>query len=336
MNTHFVTFPLTPAQAFAFASASCPEFTSTDPSLRSNQYSPADLRSIVNTAADLGIRIIPELDVPGHAAGFRFGNPGYIASCPAYIARYKHWGIPLNPAHPQLMSVVARLIHELSAIFPDKYLHLGGDEVSRPCWLEDPAFKTWVQSQEGKTIPHGDGININMQWRDDVTTDASALLMLEFFKIARENRKSVIVYQEVFDHQRINSNEHSVSQIWISKFALTEHVNRGVAAISSWGWYLNHGAEQCNSAHECYSIDHLRDIESFQKMSEEGRKRIMGGEMALWEVPTPQLQVPSQFICNLALVSYFVAVANAQVFFSNRILCGHEPVALPRGCGSIY
>jgi hexosaminidase len=101
----------------------------------------------------MGIRIIPELDVPGHAAGFRFGNPGYIASCPAYIAKFKHWGIPLNPSHPQvpfpllfynpkplitnrppqLMAVVARLINELATIFPDRYLHLGGDEVGKSC-----------------------------------------------------------------------------------------------------------------------------------------------------------------------------------------------------------
>jgi hypothetical protein len=43
-------------QAFAFASASCPEFTLSDPLLRAKQYSPADLRSIVDTAAGLGIR----------------------------------------------------------------------------------------------------------------------------------------------------------------------------------------------------------------------------------------------------------------------------------------
>jgi hypothetical protein len=205
--------------------------------MRSKQYSPSDLREIVKTAAGMGIRIIPELDVPGHAAGFRFANSGYIASCPAYVAKYKHWGIPLNPAHPHLMAVVARLIHELSTIFPDKYLHLGGDEVSQPCWLEDPAFKTWVQSRQDGSIANGDGVNIDMKWRDDVTTDASALLMLDFMKVARENRKSVIVYQEVFDHQRFNADEHSLSQIWISKFALTEHVNRGVNAISAWGWY---------------------------------------------------------------------------------------------------
>jgi hypothetical protein len=164
-------------------------------------------------------------------------------------------------------------------------------EVSKPCWIEDPAFKSWVQAQEEKSTIVGNGVNINMKWGDDVTTDASALLMLQFMKNARENQKSVIVYQEVFDHKRFSADEHSVSQIWISKFALTEHVNRGVKAISAWGWYLNHGAEQCNSAHECYAIDHLRNIEGFQAMSDDGRQRIMGGEMALWEVPTPDLQV---------------------------------------------
>ena len=213
-----------------------------------------------------------------------------------------------------------------------RYLHLGGDEVSRPCWLEDPAFKSWVQSREEQSIPHGDGVKIDMKWRDEVTTDASALLMLEFMKYARENRKSVIVYQEVFDHQRITSDEHSVSQIWISKFALTEHVNRGVNAISAWGWYLNHGAEQCNSAHECYAIDHLRDIENFQRISDDGRKRIMGGEMALWEVPAPQLQVPAQAIYLQLYFSFSSCFAHGiHPFTPNRTLCGLVLVASPRG-----
>jgi hypothetical protein len=262
----------------------------------------------VKKASALGIRVIPELDVPGHSAGFRFGNSGYTASCPAYVSKYKHWGIPLNPAHPQLMSVVARLIRELSEIFPDQFIHLGGDEVSKPCWLEDPAFKSWVESFKGKSICQEEGVCINMKWHDDITTDASALLMLEFMKNARENGKSVIVYQEVFDHQRLVADNRSVSQIWISKFALTEHVNRGVNAISAWGWYLNHGAEQCNSAHECYAIDHLRSIDNFQAISEEGRKRIMGGEMALWEVSTPQIQVSRNDIqlraCRFASINY--------------------------------
>ena len=67
--------------------------------------------------------------------------------------------------------------------------------------------------------------------------------------------------------------------------------------------YLNHGAEQCNSAHECYSIDHLRNIDGFKAMSAEGRSRIMGGEMALWEVAASQVQVCAQAINKMARVT---------------------------------
>lgn len=93
--------------------------------------------------------------------------------------------------------------------------------------------------------------------------------------------------------------------------------------------YLNHGAEQCNSAHECYSIDHLRNIDGFKAMSDEGRARILGGEMALWEVPASQVQVCVPAIDKMARANH----PSRAACFSFRTLCGLVLVALQRGKG---
>ena len=37
------------------------------------------------------------------------------------------------------------LIEELAAIFPDEYIHLGGDEVDGDCWLSDEAIAAWAK-----------------------------------------------------------------------------------------------------------------------------------------------------------------------------------------------
>ena len=51
------------------------------PALARGAYSPAlvytadDVRTIVGFAADRGIRVVPELDSPGHAASWSVGYP---------------------------------------------------------------------------------------------------------------------------------------------------------------------------------------------------------------------------------------------------------------------
>lgn len=40
----------------------------------------------------------------------------------------------LNPLHTDIYTFVSKVYKELSELFPDEYIHIGGDEVSIQCW----------------------------------------------------------------------------------------------------------------------------------------------------------------------------------------------------------
>ena len=41
---------------------------------------------------------------------------------------------PMNPTKKRVYAFLEEFFEEISQVFPEKYLHLGGDEVDMKCW----------------------------------------------------------------------------------------------------------------------------------------------------------------------------------------------------------
>ena len=95
--------------------------------------------------ADRGVRVVPEIDVPGHSYAWGIGYPDIVAKCPAYEHNINN--IPLNPAKDKTWDVLQGVLLQVASQFPDGMLHVGGDEVVTGCWLEDPTVKAWMQQK---------------------------------------------------------------------------------------------------------------------------------------------------------------------------------------------
>ena len=113
---------LTDDQGFRFQSHAYPELAS------AAAYSQEDLRELVAYAADRGIRVVPELDMPGHTTSWLAAYPQWASEPVAASARFGLHKTRLDPANPAWLTAVDVLLGELAEVFPDEFVHFGGDE----------------------------------------------------------------------------------------------------------------------------------------------------------------------------------------------------------------
>ena len=95
-------------------------------------YTPDIVQDIIEFARLRGIRVIPEFDTPGHSNSWGKAIP-ILTPCYADGKPNGEFG-PIDPTNNLTYTFLASFIKELSTVFPDKYLHLGGDEVNFNCW----------------------------------------------------------------------------------------------------------------------------------------------------------------------------------------------------------
>jgi N-acetyl-beta-hexosaminidase len=98
------------------------------------------MREVVRYAAERGIRVVPEIDMPGHASAIAVAYPE-LMSAPGPYAMERHWGVlkpVLDPTKEATYAFADAMVSELAAIFPDPYLHIGGDEVDDSQWKANP------------------------------------------------------------------------------------------------------------------------------------------------------------------------------------------------------
>ena len=95
-----------------------------------------DVRRLVEHATEQGIRIVPELDMPGHTTSWLVAYPHLAATDGPFELR-TNLGIgtvALDPDRESTFEFIDGLLNELVELFPDAYLHIGGDEVDAKAW----------------------------------------------------------------------------------------------------------------------------------------------------------------------------------------------------------
>lgn len=111
-------------------------------------YSQSDIRRLVNYGLFRGIRIIPEIDSPGHF-DTRACYPNLLTvaeyPCPgAGPGKGTFYGPP-DISNPELWTFFKSVYAELATLFPDPYVSLGGDEAWLTPWSCSLAVSKWMQ-----------------------------------------------------------------------------------------------------------------------------------------------------------------------------------------------
>ncbi len=116
----------------------------TNPNAPVRFYTQDEIREIVNYASARCIEIIPEVDMPGHAAAANRAYPEYSGG-----GSEKYPEFTFNPGKEETYTYLTNILRETANLFPSDYIHLGGDEVhfGNENWKNDPDVQHLMKQQ---------------------------------------------------------------------------------------------------------------------------------------------------------------------------------------------
>jgi hexosaminidase len=98
-------------------------------------YTQQDVQTIVTYAAKLGIDVIPEIELPGHARAALAAYPALGCTGKKYPVA-STWGVfdEVFCSNEATLDFLKNVLTEVAQLFPSKYIHIGGDEVPKVQW----------------------------------------------------------------------------------------------------------------------------------------------------------------------------------------------------------
>lgn len=222
------------------------------------------IREIIAYAAERGIRVVPEFDIPGHATSWLVSYPE-LGSAPGPYVLQRRWGVfdpVLDPTNEGVYALLETFLGEMAELFPDPYIHIGGDENNGVHWSANAKIQAFIREHNLKDNP-GIHAYFNRRIRD----------------ILQKHNKKLVGWDEVL-HPDLPKD--SVVHSWRGAEGLADAVRGGFTAILSNGYYidLHHPA-----------VDHyLNDpLPAGTPLTAEQQAKVLGGEATMWaEWVTPE------------------------------------------------
>lgn len=106
------------------------EWGSSDGIRHGGFYTQEELRDIVAYAAERGITVVPEIDLPGHMLAALASYPELGCTGGPYKV-WTRWGVAkdiLCAGNEEVFTFLENVLSEVVDIFPGEYIHIGGDE----------------------------------------------------------------------------------------------------------------------------------------------------------------------------------------------------------------
>jgi hexosaminidase len=222
-------------------------------------YQQSEMRELIAYAGDRGIRVVPEFDMPGHSTAWFVGYPE-LSSGPGPYQIERRWGIfdpAMDPTRESTYKFIDRFITEMAMLFPDRYFHIGGDEVNGKQWDANPKIHEFMQAHNLKTDQQ-----LQQYFTDRVE------------RIVSKHHKFMVGWDEILTP---GMPKDIVIQSWRGQDSLAEAARQGYQGILSSGYYLDAMAP----AAQHYLVDPLAGADA--TLTPAQQKLILGGEACMWE-----------------------------------------------------
>ena len=229
-----------------------------------NFYTQEQAREVIAYAAARGIRVVPEFDLPGHATAWLVGHPE-LGSAPGPYTIERRPGIfepSLDPTREEVYKFLEVFFTEMAALFPDAYMHIGGDENTGKQWNANPKIQAFMK-EKGLKDNHALQTYFNQR----------------MLKILQKNGKRMMGWDEIFQP---DLPKDVVIHSWRGQKALAEAARRGYDGVLSNGYYI----DLIFPTTDHYLNDPLPEGHG---LTEAEAAHVLGGEATMWaEWVTPE------------------------------------------------
>jgi hexosaminidase len=110
-------------------------------------YSQDDIRELVSFAARRHVNLVPEIEMPGHGGAAITAYPELSCFPDRPKGVWTRWGISpdiFNP-NPHTVGFLQDVLTEVMAMFPSRFIHVGGDEAIKDYWKESPEVQRRIR-----------------------------------------------------------------------------------------------------------------------------------------------------------------------------------------------
>ncbi|MDR1746825.1 MAG: beta-N-acetylhexosaminidase, partial [Tannerella sp.] len=249
-------------------------------------YSQEDVKDIIRYASERNITIIPEIEMPGHSLETLISYPQFACTGTDMEKLIKRGIIPCCDDHTALEALCAGnedvflfldgVIAEVSALFPSKYFHVGGDEVPKGPW------KTCSKCQ--KIIA------------DNHLADENALqgyFMQRVQKILEKYGKTMVGWDEILLESQLP--EDIVGMCWRSREYVKKLSNEGhkVIATPTDPLYFDYNYKS-NSSRNVYEYNPAENLSS------EAASNLLGMQANFWShIDCSEIRIDRQLFPRL-------------------------------------
>ncbi len=220
-------------------------------------YTRAQIHDVIDYAADRGIRVVPEFDLPGHGSAWLTAYPE-LGSAPGPYEIERSWGIfdpTIIPTIEKTYEFLDAFFAEMAELFDDEFIHIGGDENNGKDWLANPEIVAFMEEQ-GYAGP----LTLQRYFNERVLA------------ILTKYGKRMIGWDEIFEE---GLPKNVVIQSWRGRESLFEAARLGYSGILSNGYYID--LIQPTDFH------YLNDpLPADSPVTPEEAARILGGEATMW------------------------------------------------------